>query len=184
MSKASGTEVIWRRTIDSDGDRRRRARFVKWYCIPAAMLMVVVAIATGPGGALGILILFGGVGLLLWTWIFLTGRNLRANPTLLVADGALRVGKTDVPLASVQRWTTYPRRISAATGDTGSNSTTVHVAGFALRSAGPDGSMHEAEREFVWPLLSEDDQKTLGSALESVLPGKRVPLESLRSVRS
>jgi hypothetical protein len=57
------------------------------------------------------------------------------------------------------------------------------VAGFIIGSLQPDGST-EDEREFVWPLLSEDDQRTLRSALETVLPGRWVPLESFRSVRS
>jgi hypothetical protein len=102
--------------------------------------------------------------------------------------GALRVGKTEVPLADVTRWTTYPRQVSMSTptahGGTTRSSTTVHVAGFMLAARRPDGSMHDDEREFVWPSLSDDDQASLRAALESVLPGRWVPLESFHSVQS
>jgi hypothetical protein len=88
----------------------------------------------------------------------------------------------------VLRWTTYSREISysnpSAQGGTTTSSITVHVAGFRLGSVGPDGAVREEEREFVWPLLADDDQASLRAALESVLPGRWVPLESLRSVRS
>ena len=188
MNETSTATVIWRRTIDHDATTRRRNRFLLFYCLPVAVLALGFGVVSGPWEALGILILFGGFGLLIGAWIYLHGRNLRANPTMTYDGVALRVGKKEVPIGAVQRWTTYPRKVSSSTpsahGGTTTSSITVHVAGFIVTSGQPDGSVRDDEHEFVWPLLSDDDQLTLRAALESALPGRWVPLESFHSVRS
>ena len=115
MSETTTGDVIWRRTIDHEATDRRRKRFLQWYCLPVALLTLVFGVVAGPWEALGVLILFGGFGLLLGAWIFLHGRNLGTNPTIVLDHGSLRVGKTEIPVAAVQRWTTYPREVSMST---------------------------------------------------------------------
>lgn len=139
--------------------------------------------------ALGILIVFGLFGLLIGTWVFLHGRNLRANPALFRNGDLLHVGgRTEVPISRVVRWTTYPRQmgmsIATPSGAVSSGETRVHVADFWLEIQHPDGSVRPDEREFLWPLLSDDDQASLHSTLHALLPGRWVPLEAFRPVRS
>ena len=189
MTSTGEGQVIWERTIDHEAEQRRRSRFLRWYCLPVAVLAAAVGVIAGPWSALGILIAFGLFGLLAGAWVFLHGYNLRANPRLLLDGDVVRVSsRAEIPLSNVVRWTTYPRQMGMTTatpsGTVTSGGTRVHVAGFWLELPQPDGSMRSDERELLWPMLAEDDQASLHAALDALLPGRWVPLESFRPVRS
>ncbi|MEZ5215793.1 MAG: hypothetical protein R2715_04150 [Ilumatobacteraceae bacterium] len=99
--------TIWRRDTDDEGSRRRMRLFVRWYVIPLVVILVVVAVASDPWNALGVLILFGSIGALLWFWIWGTGRNRRTNPEVAFDGTSLMWGRLAVPVAQVERYTTY-----------------------------------------------------------------------------
>ena len=110
MSGTDGT-VIWTRRVDEQAQRRRRNTFLKWFVAPAALAIVVTGFVAGVGGALGMLILLGGFGLLVGGWVWANNLQLRQNRVLrLLPNGHLAVGKHQTrrtfDLGSVERWTT------------------------------------------------------------------------------
>ena len=103
--------VIWTRRVDEQAQRRRRNTFLKWFVAPAALAIVITGLLAGVGGALGMLILLGGFGLLLGGWVWANNLQLRQNRELrLLSDGQLAIGKHQnrrtFDLGSVERWTT------------------------------------------------------------------------------
>jgi hypothetical protein len=157
--------VIWRREIDHDKLARRNQRFLRWYAIPLAVVLVVVAIAVDPWSALGILILFGGVGGLAYLWLWLTNRNERSNPVLWTEDGRLHISTTtSVVIADVDRYALRSKSESVSTSQ-GQNYIFVTRALFRMT----DGSLRN---DFQWIGLPESQQPALNDALWALFPGR------------
>ena len=158
--------TIWRRDTDDEGSRRRMRLFVRWYVIPLVVILVVVAVASDPWNALGVLILFGSIGALLWFWIWGTGRNRRTNPEVAFDGTSLMWGRLAVPVAQVERYTTY--RSSSTIHIDATTRGTAHfaVAEFSMTEGKPV--------EFRWADLSDADLASLRVALDTVLPGRYV----------
>ncbi len=156
--------VIWHREIDHEKQARRNQRFLRWYAIPLAVVLVVVAVAVDPGSALGVLILFGGCGALAYGWLWGTNRNERANPVLWTADGRLHINTTtSVVIADVERYALRSMSEGVSSSQ-GQNYIFVTRAFFRMT----DGSLHE---DFQWVGMPKSQQPALNDALWKLFPG-------------
>ena len=156
--------VIWHREIDHEQHARRNQRFLRWYVIPLAVVLVVVAVAVDPWSALGILILFGGIGGLAYTWLWLTNRNERANPVLWTADGRLHINTAkSVVIADVERYALRSAQEGVSTSQ-GQNYIFVTRALFRMT----DGSLYD---DFQWIGMPKSQQPALNAALWELFPG-------------
>ncbi len=172
---SAGT-IVWRRRYDEEAHSRNLQRFWNYYALPVAALAVVVAIFVGVGEAAGVLILFGLFGLMLFVWIWLTGRNERVNPTVVLEGGQLHWAKHSVRVNEIVSFTTYMGEASMTvahnTTPGGVNATaSFGVAKFVL----VDGE----DVEFRWAELGDEQLDELRSALEQVLPGRWRPAGQL-----
>jgi hypothetical protein len=153
-------------------------RFWLLYAAPVATIIVIVAIVSGVGPAAGLLILLGSIGAMLFVWMWLIGRNERANPIVTRVDGELRWAKRIVPIDQVTGFSTLMVSTSMRVGQTttpgGVNATVnLGVARFSL----VDGT----EVDFKWAELEEQQLERLESSLEDVRPGRWRPAGELRS---
>ncbi|MCA9829352.1 MAG: hypothetical protein R3B97_00340 [Dehalococcoidia bacterium] len=167
----SQPRVIWARSVDRHKQRLRWKRFGLWYCAPVLLLLVPMAVFAGPWEALGAFILLGGFGLLVACWIFFKNLGQRVNPEVRSDGITLFWARRRVPLAEVQRYSTFMSSVEGAPAFVGGDSAAqirhsveIGVVRFAL----PDGK----EVEFKWPELPEAELDTLRAALDSLLPGR------------
>ncbi|MGD9935603.1 MAG: hypothetical protein AB7T37_18045 [Dehalococcoidia bacterium] len=162
--------VIWRRSYDSSVHNRRWKRFGLWYCAPVFLVLAAMAIFMGPWEALGLFILVGGFGILVAGWIFFKNLGQRMNPEIRFDGEAVLWARLRVPLADVQRYSTFMSSVDgppAFVGDSAvqvRNSVDIGVVRFGL----PD----HKEVEFKWPELPEDELDGLRAALDPLLPGR------------
>ncbi len=160
----SNASVIWHREIDHQQQARRNQRFLRWYVIPLAVVLVVVAVVVDVWSALGMLILFGGFGGLAYLWLWLTNRNERANPVLWTVDGRLHISTaTSVVIAEVERYALRSMSEGVSTSE-GQQYILVTRAFFRLT----DGSVH---KDFQWVGMPESQQPALNDALWKLFPG-------------
>ena len=131
------------------------------------------------GPLLGLLIVFGLFGLLLGGWVFATSLNERANREMIVEGNTLRLSKRAVPIDQVVRFTTFESTESFSTPDATSQIAVVK-AEFDVRALHPDGSQTVQSILFLWPEMGAEGLEGIRTALEGVLPGKWVPLETFR----
>jgi hypothetical protein len=106
MVDTTGT-IIWKRHYDKTSHNRRMKRFYTYYLIPATIAIVLMAIIKGIYPALGLLILLGLFGLLLFGWFWMIGFNLRMHPTVVEDDGYLCQGKQKVPINQISTYTSF-----------------------------------------------------------------------------
>ena len=171
-------KIIWKRHYDKTAHDKRMKRFYVFYLLPAAIGIVLMAIFKSIGEALGLLIVLGLFGLLLFGWIWIMGFNLRANPTIVEENGYLSCGKQKVPINEVTAFSTYMTSVSysaIAVGSHTRSSMEIGCASFLLR----DGQ----KIRFKWPALEKEQLDTLRVALEQVLPEKWTPIQTLRQDR-
>lgn len=156
--------VIWRREIDHEKQARRNQKFLRWFAIPLAVVLVVVAVAVDPWSALGIFILVGGIGALAYGWIWVANRNERANPVLWTEDGRLHISTTtSVVIADVERYALRTMSEGVSTSE-GQSYVLVTRAFFRMN----DGTLRN---DFQWPGMPESQQPALNDALWKLLPG-------------
>lgn len=171
--------IVWRRRYDEATHQRRMQRFWMFYAAPVAALIVLVAVVSGVGQAAGLLILLGGIGALLFVWIWLDGRNERANPTVTLEAGQLRWAKRRVPVDQVTRFSTYKDSSSMRVGQSSPGSGVTATATFGVaRFLLVDGN----EVRFVWAALDDQQLDELRSALEEVLPGRWRSIDTLHQL--
>lgn len=163
MADTAGT-IIWKRHYDKASQDKRMKRFRFFYLIPATISIVLMAILEGIYSALGLLIVFGLFGSLLFAWLWMIGYNKRMHPTVVENDGYLCMGRQNVPMNQVMSFSTYitSSRDKVAMG----------CVTFLLSD--------RKEIHFKWPTLEKEQLDTLRVALENVLPGKWKPIEELR----
>jgi hypothetical protein len=172
MVDTTGT-IIWKRHYDKTSHNRRMKRFYTYYLIPATIAIVLMAIIKGIYPALGLLILLGLFGLLLFGWFWMIGFNLRMHPTVVEDDGYLCQGKQKVPINQIMSFSTYTSFVSySPPGTYSSSKTSMGCVTFLLSD--------RKEIDFKWPALEKEQLDKLQVALENVLPGKWKPIEKLR----
>jgi hypothetical protein len=163
-----GASVIWRRDIDHEKQARRNQLFLWWYAIPLALVLLVMAIAVDPWSALGVFILFGGIGALGYTWLWLTNRNERANPMLWTDAGRLHISTVNsVAIADVER---YALRSMSEGVSTSQGQSYILVTRAFFRMS--DGSLH---KDFHWIGMPESQQPALNDALWKLFPEMSQP---------
>jgi hypothetical protein len=195
MSDTDGT-VIWTRRVDEAAQRSRRNNYLTWFVAPAALVVVIAGLLTG-GGALGLLILFAPIGLLLYAWVWANNLQLRLNRELrLLPDGRLVVGeraaRRTLDLASVERWTTKMGtfRTSTATpttpvGVTGTTPTAEVILRYAdLTEDGRVGVRHDGGaayrlEAFYWLQMPEEELAEVRAVLERHIDAPWVEPERL-----
>lgn len=163
-------QVVWTRSYDREKQQRRTRMFQRWFLLPLAVIVAVAAVVSGPAGALGVLILGGGIGLLLGGTVFLMNHNERANGLIVLRNGALVCGRLQVPIAQVQSFTTFMTKINSTNPAAGSGSkvsTTMGKAVFQLDGGKPV--------TFMWPAMSAAQLDEVRVALSGVLPGRWQP---------
>jgi hypothetical protein len=164
-------QVVWTRSYDREKQQRRTRRFQRWVLLPLAVIVAFTAVVSGPAGALGILIIGGGLGLMLGATVFLMNRNERANGVIVLRNGALVCGRLpQVPTAQVQSFTTFVQKINSTNPAMGSNtkvSATIGKAEFQLNDGKPV--------TFMWPSMPAAQLDEVRAALEGVLPGRWQP---------
>ena len=144
-------------------------RFTRWYAIPVAVLVVAVAAWSGIGPAAGVLILFGGIGLLLFAWVWLTGRNRRTNPEVTFDGQVLAWARQRVPVDQISWFTTLQTTSTISIDATTHGTAHFGVARFHLA----DGQTVE----FTWTDLPDEELDTLRQALDAVIPADWRPAE-------
>ena len=172
MGDQDGT-IVWKRRYDEAVHAQREKRFWLFYAAPAAVIIVITAVVAGFGGAAGLLILFGLFGAMLYLWVWLTSRNERTNPTVILDGGRLHWGKRSVPIADVVRFSTFMGSASASVSPNTTARATLGKAKFLL--------IGDTEIEFVWAELEEAQLDELRAALEAVMPGRWRPIDDLRA---
>jgi hypothetical protein len=174
MADTTGT-IIWKRHYDKASQNKRMKRFCVFYLIPATICIVLMAILKDIYSALGLLIILGLFGLLLFAWLWMIGFNLRMHPTVVEDDGYLCMGRQKVPIDQVMSFSTYMSSVSYSSYGTHSRTRSSIGLGcvtFLLSD--------RKEIDFKWPALEKEQLDTLRVALEQVLPGKWTPIEKLR----
>lgn len=170
VNESDGATVVWRRNIDEAGHRRAMKRFYAWYAGPVSALVLAVAVFSGIGNAAGVLILLGSVGLLLFFWIWATGRNRRTNPQVTFDGQHLAWARRRVPVAEVVGFTTF--QTTTTINISADSRGTAHLGEVRFEMA--DGS----REEFTWADLSDDDLDALRHALEPLMPGRWHPVDA------
>lgn len=100
-------DVIWERQIDPADQSARWDKFRKWFVAPAIALVAVVLITSGPGGALGALILVTIAGLLLVGYIIAKGIALSTARTVHRDGDEIVWGTIRVAVDQVAQWSTF-----------------------------------------------------------------------------
>lgn len=171
--------LIWTRPIDWEAQAERKRQFLRFYVAPVIAVAVVVAIVSDPMNALGVLILFGMLGLLVGGWVFFKNLTLRQNAELFItASGALKVGTNGRPidLTDLVSWQTrtgtlqhtqylpnMPLALRWMKHET-------EVGILSLRfPAPPDAADGVRARRIMWPGMEPNDLDALRAALTTHL---------------
>lgn len=163
--------VIWERTVDRDAIRRRTARFRRQFFIPATLIVVAVLTFGGLRNAIGMVIVLSVVGMLWGTAVRYASLSDASNPTIVVEHGRMRVGRLEIILEDVRRFTTLAT--SVQTSLLGRHSR-IRIAKAVFRMNEPGGRRAPDLVEIGWPNMGEDGIAGVRSALEAELPGKWV----------
>lgn len=106
MAEARGT-VIWTRPIDHEAIARNKQRFLRWYVLPSIALALLALVLGGPGQMLGVLILLGLFGLLLFVGVWAVGVTKRQNPEIRLDGQTLVLGNKRIDLTDLESWTVF-----------------------------------------------------------------------------
>lgn len=184
MSQAAGDdgEVLWTRDIDWDAQRERRIKLAKFYGGPFGLALVLALVLGGFGAFLGVLIAGGLFGLLIVGWVEAKNHNLRSNRELRVTDGTIVAGGHTIPIADVERFTTYMTSIESTTATyvgPMSSAVSAGAAEFELTPV-PGGSRRPKPPRILWLQMPDEDLASVKEALETVLPDRWQELEMFR----
>lgn len=163
--------VIWERTVDHERIRERAATFRKQFFIPAAVILLVVLVFAGWQNAIGVLLLLGLVGMLWGNAVRFKSLGDATNPTMVVDRGRLRVGRLEIVLEDVRRFTTIAT--SVQTSLLGRHSR-IDVGKAVFRMNEPGGRREPDLIEIGWPNMGEEGIAEVRAALEPELAGKWV----------
>jgi len=163
--QATGEE-IWTRAIDHARHRRRMARAVRFYVVPAVLVTLATAILAGPAEGAGAAIVLALAGVLVVGIPWMHNRIERAGAAITLEGGTLRCGRTTVALPDVESFTTF----RTAHGATGTARPPGGVARFRRLGA--------KDVEFYWAGMPDAEIDDVRAALEGVLPGMWRPREA------
>jgi len=163
--------VIWERTIDHARIRERTARFRRQFFIPAAVVVLAVLLFAGWQNAIGVALVVGFVGLLWGNAVRFKSLGDSTNPTMVIEGGRLRVGRLEIILEDVRRFTTLAT--SVQTSLLGRHSR-LQVGKAVFRMNEPGGRRPPDLVEIGWPNMTDQGVAEIRSALEPELPGKWV----------
>lgn len=169
MSDAAD-QVVWTRSYDREKQQWRTRKFQRWFLLPLAVIVAFTVVVSGPLGALGVLIVGGGIGLMLGGTVFLMNHNERANGLIVLRQGVLVCGRLQVPTAQVQSFTTFVSKINSTNPAMGAGtrvSATIGKAVFELSDGKPV--------TFMWPSMPAAQLEEVRVALSGVLPGRWQP---------
>ena len=182
-------QVVWRRSFDEHARGRRRRKLLLWYGLPGAVVLAVGFALGGTGPFLGLLILLGLFGLLLFAWMELLSHNERMNPEVRIEGDTLVVGRRRVNIDHAEAWSTAMATQTTSVGAP-SHSTSrfqlakvlirVPVMRDGVRATRPDGGQAFDVVGFAWPAMNADELEELRVALAPHLDAPWVPLEKLR----
>jgi hypothetical protein len=161
--------VIWQRDIGAEGHQRSMRRYWRWCGAPTVALVFVTAVVSGPAGALGMAILFGGLALVVFFAVWGRGRARRINPEVTFDGRHLRWSKHELAIDQVASFSTFQSKATVAMAGGTHGTARMGKARFDL--VGGD------QVEFFWHDLADADLDALRAALEQVLPGRWRPLE-------
>lgn len=165
--------VIWERAIDTERIERRSQRFVQWFCIPAVFCIIAGLLFTGWQNAVGIAIVLAIFGLVIGSWVRFSSLSDRANPTMIVDNGSLVLGRESVVLADVTSYTTL---VSSTQTSLFGDRSRIYIGKAVFRMA-EQGRAKLAVTEFGWPNMGEAGVESIEIALDPELPGKWIAPE-------
>lgn len=189
------TQVIWSREIDHDAIAQRWRKFGLYFVLPSVIALLVALVAGGVGAFLGVLILLGLFGLLLFTLVFFKNFNARANATIELAGDDLVMGRRRVDLSRVEAWSTaasgedWGIRDQALFGNPMSGNAITARVSFRLavyddagqRAVRPGGGPAYEVVSLAWAMMPPDHLDRLRVALEPYVDAPLVPADELRA---
>ncbi|MFK8022471.1 MAG: hypothetical protein AB8G26_00800 [Ilumatobacter sp.] len=99
-------QAIWQREIESDRIANRWRKFLLFFVAPTAAVLVIGLLVGGVGAFLGLGILLGLFGLLLWGLVFFKNLGAKQNATIERHGNELVCGRRRIDLTRVESWTT------------------------------------------------------------------------------
>ena len=153
----------------------------KWYGIPMAIALLIALVAGGFGAFLGVLILLGGIGLLLVVGVIGYNKQKASNPEIRLVDGKLVMGKVEVTIADIERWTTHKvRRTSDVPGPDAVAVFRVPIFRDGERGVRPDGGPAFETITFGWQEMTPAEIDGVRDALVPHVSALWVPIDRLR----
>ena len=162
--------VIWQRTVDDDKIAQRKRNFLRRFAVVAVVLYVLVVFLTGGAfiGALVPVVLLGG----LWgSTVRFQSLNDEANPTMVVDGGMLRLGRMEIVIDDIYRFTTMATETQTSLFGKYSR---IHIGKAVFRLDVPGSRSEPKLVEFGWPNMGQEGLDSVRHSLERELPDRWV----------
>ena len=159
-------EVIWERIIDRDKIAARKRRFQRFFFLPAAVIIVLVAIVSGVGNAIGVAGVLALVGLAWGNVVRYQSLSDEANPIMTYDGHRLKVGSGEVMIEDIKRYSTFAT--SMQTSVLGKYSR-IEIGKVVFRLDEPGSRRDPRFVEFGWPNMGENGVASLADALEPII---------------
>lgn len=157
--------VIWEREIDTDKIAERQKKFVRRFAVVAIVIaVVIIGLSSGSNWLLAV-ILIAIIGLVWGGTVRAQGLSDRANPYLVVDGGILRLGRHEIYIEDVRRYTTLASEIQTSVLGKYSR---IAVGKAIFRFDDPGTRSEPNLVEFGWPNMKADGVATVQEALEGV----------------
>jgi len=186
-------QIIWTREVQNTAIARRWRQFLMFFVGPAVLALAVGALVGGVGAFLGLAILLGLFGLLLFGLVFFKNLSAKQNQTIVCEGDHLVLGHRRVDLDRVESWSTRsddpnwgvgsqalfgnPMAGNAITAQVLFRLTVLDAAGQRLMR--PDGGARYEIIDFAWAEMPEDHLDRLRHAIAPFIRAPYVTFEQL-----
>lgn len=160
---------IWQRPIDYEKIDQRHKRFFQRFAIAGVIVYAGTLLLSGSVfGSLVPVVILGGI----WgSAIRFQSLSDKANPTMVVDGGVLRLGRAEVFIEDVRTYTTMATEIQTSVFGKYSR---INLGKAVFRLDAPGTRSEPKLVEFGWPNMQEDGVHSVKSALDGVLPDRWV----------